>query len=67
MRRRRHLFRARRTSGWACLTASNPAFGDTEYRPLTIAVPLPRSKQPSWAVAGPLLLLCASLVYAFGQ
>jgi hypothetical protein len=66
MRRRRRLFRARRTSGWGWRVVSN-VFGDSEYRPLTIAVPLPRSKQPPWAMAGSLIALCASLVYAFGQ
>ena len=67
MRRRRRLFRARRTSGWGWRVVSNAAFDYIEYRPLTLAVPLPKSKQPSWAMAGSLIALCASLVYAFGQ
>jgi hypothetical protein len=62
MRHRRLLFRAHRRSGWGWRV-----FGDSEYRPLTIAVPSPRSKQSPWAMGGSLLLLCAPLVYVFGQ
>jgi hypothetical protein len=65
MRRRHHLFRARPTSRRAWHVNS---FSDIAYWPLTITPALSKSKQPpSWAMAGSVLTLCASLLYAFGQ